>query len=138
MRRILLISAAMLFAIVLLEAVGSAQCRPGYTGSGYYRSSNCGEYLIPKADPFGAGFYSAPMIFPGPYGYGYAQPVVVAPPWAYRPWYFEPPAPYVQPTPAPPASVRPQGMYRYPAHRSLETQRPNQITLGGDGVWTNY
>jgi hypothetical protein len=156
MLRILLLSVLSFVIILLVEAIATAQCRPGYAGSGYYRSSNCGEYLIPKADPLGGGFYSAPMIFPGPYGYGYAQPVIVAPPWAYRPWYFEPPQPYMNSGsgygyyPAPPTQFQTgvrghrnqlqlqsghRGFREYNEQRS--EKRGARIARSSNGVWTN-
>jgi len=149
LQRILLLAIVM----VVVEVIAVAQCRPGYTGSGYYRSSSCGEYLIPKAPVLGSDvFYSDPRIFPVPqaYGYPYSQPVIVLPPqipsWYFRPWYFEPPAHtgqgsgyYSAPPPGFPTGVRPHGMYGYPSPRGLGSHvgQPGRIMLGGDGVWTN-
>jgi hypothetical protein len=144
MRRILLISAAIIIATVLLEAISSAQCRPGYTGSGYYRSSSCAEYLIPRGYSSGVELISpfvGTPILPGPFGYGYASPYVVIPPRHYfRPWYFEPPSPYVGDSSSytvPPSGIPPRSGYGYSRGLRLPIEPRSRIVLGSDGVWTN-
>lgn len=146
-------------AVLMAEGAAVAQCRPGYVGSGYYRSSDCHEYLIPKAYPFGGDILSpfvGPMFVPGPFSYGY--PLVLPPqiPGSYfRPWYFEPPQPYSSPGNLydygfyPPGQVpsraRPRRMHPYQSgHRGLrgpvrrQEAKPNgRIVQMGNGVWAN-
>jgi hypothetical protein len=71
LQKILFFTGGIVFTIAFQVTIGSAQCKPDYTGSGYSPSSNCGDYLIPTPPVLGSDlFYSDARIFPTPPVFG--------------------------------------------------------------------
>ena len=80
--------ALLVIAFALLEGLATASCTPGYAGSGYYRTTDCGLRLGHRA-------YSSPGYSYG-YGNGYGQTID-----AFIPTLYGPPLSYGYPSAVP-------------------------------------
>ena len=124
--------------VALLEGLAMASCTPGYAGSGYYQTADCGLRLLQRAySSYGNGY--------GPgYGYGYAPgyapgyaidalnpfffPTLVPPPLSYG---YPGAGPYIPNWYASPYFSQPRhgrrGVYRFNSSpRSVTRVRPPQ------------
>ena len=83
---------------VLLEGSAMAYCTPGYAGSGYYQTRDCGLRLLSRGSSYSYGLaygldalnpFFLPTLNPLPLSYGHYGGFSQVPSWYAAPWSFE-------------------------------------------------